>query len=489
MDDWHRYLFFALNDGKTPLFIWSLIPLQFIVQNQLLAGRIIAVLVGLVQIWVVHGILYQLRASRRAQLLGMGFTVILPFWFTYHRMALMDGMMTLMISLAFWGVLKIVELGQKQLKRWPHKMIGLSRPEVLWMTLTGLAFGAALWTKLPALFFAPIFGIVPIFLATQHSQKKSQTLWSTLFHESIPLAGALLLGLALFFSLKLNPAFGQLFGRSKDFSYSLTQVFGQGKWHETLPRWPYYLNVLTTYLTPTCLLLAMVGVFLNRTRHQSFTLLAATAAFVTPFWWLGKVVYPRYLLPAALFLTIAATLNIDQVIAQFVEKQAKIGPKILAAVVVALLLAGVIAPSVQFATYNLFDMNNIPYVPLDREQYLEEWSAGQGIVESVKYIKTQAQQHSIAVATEGSFGTLPDGILLYLHRQNVDNLYVEGIGQPVLSIPPFFVERAKKFDQVILVVNSHRMGLKLDPLQKIAEYCRPNHAPCLQLWDITTLIK
>jgi hypothetical protein len=94
------------------------------------------------------------------------------------------------------------------------------------------------------------------------------------------------------------------------------------------------------------------------------------------------------------------------------------------------------------------------------------------------------------VATEGSFGTLPDGINLYLHRTNVDQVYVEGIGQPVVNIPNFFTDRARQFDQVVLVVNSHRLKLSLPEEQLLQEYCRPAPtAPCLQVWDITAQVK
>src|SRR3989344_497092 len=35
IDDWRRYLFFPMNDGKTPLFIWLLVPFQFLFSDQL----------------------------------------------------------------------------------------------------------------------------------------------------------------------------------------------------------------------------------------------------------------------------------------------------------------------------------------------------------------------------------------------------------------------------------------------------------------------
>ena len=39
MDERARYLFFPLNDGKTPLQLWLTPPLQFIFEDPLFAGR------------------------------------------------------------------------------------------------------------------------------------------------------------------------------------------------------------------------------------------------------------------------------------------------------------------------------------------------------------------------------------------------------------------------------------------------------------------
>ncbi|MBD3279174.1 MAG: hypothetical protein GF390_00500, partial [Candidatus Pacebacteria bacterium] len=50
MDDWQQYLFFAMNDGKTPLHIWLLVPFQYLFTDQLYAGRFLSVLVGLIQV-------------------------------------------------------------------------------------------------------------------------------------------------------------------------------------------------------------------------------------------------------------------------------------------------------------------------------------------------------------------------------------------------------------------------------------------------------
>ncbi|MFH1959245.1 MAG: hypothetical protein ABIJ22_02875, partial [Patescibacteria group bacterium] len=139
--------------------------------------------------------------------------------------------------------------------------------------------------------------------------------------------------------------------------------------------------------------------------------------------------------------------------------------------------------------FSLTNPDKTPFVSADQEQYLYKWSSGHGIRESVEFIKTQAKNHTVAVATEGSFGTLPDGVLMYFHRQNVENIYVEGIGFPVREVTQKFNDKALKFDQILLIVNSHRLEIDLPQNNLLQEYCRSNDAPCLQVWDITQELK
>ena len=46
MADYKRYLFYPLNDGKTPLFIWLLLPFLKFFADPLFAGRLLSVLFG-----------------------------------------------------------------------------------------------------------------------------------------------------------------------------------------------------------------------------------------------------------------------------------------------------------------------------------------------------------------------------------------------------------------------------------------------------------
>ena len=482
IDDWQRYLFFPLNDGKTPLFIWLLAPFQFLFSNQLVAGRILGVLVGLIQLWVIKRVLQQLGANSKFQALGMALTTILPFWFFYHRVALMDGMLALLISITVMGIL---ELTQNPLKKFSDL---LTKKNLFWIGFTGVQFGLALWTKLPALFALPslfIFALLPA------KRTAKQTFWLA---ESISVA--LFIGLVIFATLRVSPAFGQLFHRSQDFTYSIKEIVIDQKWKQTLPSIPNYFNIFWQYLSWPIILLMAAGIFAKKRQRQNLIFLAAGILFCGPFVLLGKVVYARYLLPAAFFFIITAVLSSEAFYKQFfVEAPAKnpskeVLIKFVVGLVIATFAARIALVSVIFDLTTVLQPDATPFVSADRTQYLEDWSSGHGTAETAALIRQLASQHSVAIATEGRFGSLPDGLLLYFHRRDTHNIYIEGTGQyPVKSLPDFFTARAKSFDQSLLVVNSNRMELSLPPTALIAEFCRPNNAPCLQVWDVTSQVK
>ncbi len=456
IDDWKQYLFFPMNDGKTPLFMWLMVPFQFMFSDQLFAARSVSVLVGLGQILSLGYLTKLLGGKKQTAWIAMILGSILPFWYFHHRMALTDALLGLGITLTIIGVIQIIKNKQKK----------------LWIGLTALFLGLSLWSKLPAILIIPSLFIYPWIEPMELNKRIKQIIYILI---------AAIGGIAVFFSLRLHPVFPQIFSRGSDFLYPWQEVIFQGKWKDTVINIPNYIKYFGAYLTWPVLLLNLSGQFLPnlKKRRIQHILVGSAILFAGPIALLGKVVYPRYFFPISTFLTVSAALILQELF----EK--KIPKKILGGILV--FWIGII--SCRFTYYSLTDVAKIPFVSSDQEQYLYEWSAGYGIKESVAYIKTQAENKTVAVATEGSFGTLPDGILMYFHRQNVDNIYVEGIGYPVRGVTQKFRSKALDFDQVLLIVNSHRLELKLDSADLLQEYCRPNNAPCLQIWDITNWLK
>ncbi len=464
IDDPARYLFFALNDGKTPLFIWLLAPWQLLFSDQLWAGRWLAVVVGVGQIWASAWLAKTLGGKNKAVFLAGVWSAVLPFWFWHHGLALMDGLLTVLLTLTSVAVVKIT-----QNKGWRWALGG------------GVLWALALWTKVPAILIAPVLGIGWLFLGQGSWKERRLQLMQLVVMGGIAGFG--------FVSLAIAPAFSQLFNRGSDFLFPWQQVILQGGWQQTILNWPTYFSYFWFYLSWAVIVMVFAGLFSTTHRRQQHFLFWSALAFAFPIALLGRVVYPRYFLPSAFFFTIMAALTYEEWIERWIEKASTLTVRLIAGILLALLLGQIIATSGVFMAYQLWQPNRTPLVTADKAQYLADWSSGHGIVEAVALIRQYRQQGTVAVATEGFFGTLPDGLLLYFHRRNVDGIFIDGVGQPVNSIPSTFAAKARQFDRTLLVVNSHRLGMKLPPEKKVAEYCRPFKAPCLQVWDITDQIK
>jgi 4-amino-4-deoxy-L-arabinose transferase-like glycosyltransferase len=480
IDDWQRYLFFAMNDGKSPLYIWLLTPFQFLPFDQLYSARVVSVLIGLIQVFGVGHLIKRFGGRPKTQLCGMLLTSVLPFWYFHHRMALIDGLLTVWLTGLLIGLTHLYEKS-------PSKNVSLFSTQIVknvplfWVCMTGISFGLALWTKLPAILFLPIFGLWVMYQPKlNYFQKFNLLIWGGF---------SAFLGLVVFASLRISPVFGQLFSRGSDFLYPWQEVLLQGKWRETLINIPTYFYYFAAYLTWPIMGLSIAGLFKGKYQRSIHLLWWTALIFVGPIAILGKVVYPRYLFPAALPLTVAACLTLEELVDRYISRQKNVAVKASIALAIAILMAQTLTYSSQFILTSMFDPNSTPFVSADLVQYLAEWSSGHGIYETQALIRAESKKHTLAVATEGFFGTLPDAILVYLHRQSVEGLYVEGIGQPVRSIPEVFAKKASSYEKTWLVVNSHRLGMNLPPESKIAEFCRVKNAPCLQIWDITSLIK
>lgn len=462
IDDWREYLFFPMNDGKTPLFIWLMVPFQFIFSDQLFASRFVSVLVGLGQILATMLTVRAFGGKKLSMLLAILFITITPFWYFHHRMALIDATLAFFLTLTLAIVIQSLKSKNKLL-----------------ILAAGLTYGLAFWTKIPALLFAPA-----IFLLAFLPDKKTL---SERFMLLFKTGAVVILGGLFFVLLKTQPSFSQLFSRGNDFLYPVGDFLFRGEYKNTLPNIPVYFGYFWTYLTPAISVLLILGLFIRSKRKMTLILLLSALGFILPIAVLGKSVYPRYFLPAAIPLTIGASLVLEQLIRFAKDKSYGLKRRAIAALVVGVLTANIVTSSASFIFPALTNPSLIPFVEPDIVQYLTEWSSGHGISETVSLIQEQARHQSVAVATEGYFGTLPDAILMYLHRRDVSNISVQGVGQPIRGISPEFIDFSRKYDSAWLVVNSHRMFMDTKELSLVGEFCRPFNGPCLQVWDISSL--
>lgn len=446
----NKYFFLSMLDGKPPLHVWSLMPVLQMFEDPLFAGRVLSLVLGMFSVYVVMNIIRLLGGSRRAEYVGMICVILAPFWYMYHRLALAEAMVGFLYATGMFFGLRLVQ-GKTSIWSW-----------------LGFCFsvGVALWTKTTTIFFIFSYATLPLFLDITKKNQGIKSFISMYTKKSVlSLITAGIGGCFLFLLLKFSPLFPSLFSRSADYTFTVTDLL-RGEWRYVLfTSIPRSLFWIAFYLTP---FLIVPVFFVRRYRWQ---LILFSLLYALPLLAGGRVVYPRYLFPLAVPMTLIAALGFD---AMFHAKNwhARIGY---------LMFGG-------FLAYTLYviaiSWNNPPLFPMvkeDKEQYLTSWSSGYGIPEVRAYL--QRTTGNVYVATEGYFGTLPDGLQIYFDRTS-NNLEIHGIGQPVREIPANLLAVAET-RETYLVVNAHRYLVEENPHVKLVQsFPRPFHGPPLLLLRI-----
>jgi len=446
-----KYLFLSMLDGKTPLHIWLMVPFLNTVRDPLFAGRLFSVIVGMLSVIGMGKLMSALGGKvadvRLTQLLVM----LLPFWFFHHRMALADALLT---SFFIWGLYS--------------GLMAFTRKSMKWTMCFALMIGASLWTKVSALFFVPVFVLIPALSYVVHH---SRIQWF-LVREYIKSNTCLLaiggsVGIFLFLLLKFSPLFPFLFVRSADYTFTI-QDLARGEWRfvvfTAVPRLVWWL---AWYVSPFVLVLS----FFSGKKGILLGLMALVYAL--PLVVGGRVTYSRYFLPMAVPLTLMAVMGYRALYAR--GKQALALGSVI----------GACAWSLAFIVPSYVSPAHIPFAQEDVVQYLTEWSSGFGISQVRDFLMKEKQKHPIRVGTEGYFGTLPEGLQIYFDRpEDAKNIVIDGVGQPIQSIPQILSESAKT-QETYLVVNSHRFLLDdRSKYERISAFERPRNGPRLLLLRI-----
>lgn len=479
-----EYLFFAMNDGKPPLFVWSLFPWLQTFSDPLWAARSWSAVVGILQMIVIVQILRSLKQPPLTQIIGASLVLLVPFWFLHHRLALMDGMLTLGLSLSWWGLIKLdAHTAQKKMSQMQKTWKAI----LLWALLAGLGWGIALLTKTTALFCAPAFvGLAVLGHSWDVRQMLSPEGRKVFLGRLIAFGLAGAVGLGVFLLLRISPAFGSLFSRSGDFSYGIQEWLNLGG----RPLWDNLRRVLpwlSLYLRPELFSFAAASLIFSQHKRSHWLTWTLGVITILPLLIIGKTLHPRYFLPIVPFITISAAMFAGETWSwlkdQWQEKKRD-------AMFVALaILSLFVISSVRFQLLLQWSPHLTPFVLDDREQYLTSWAAGYGIPQTRDLLLERARKgERTTVVTEGSFGTLPDGLLLYFDRApEIQYLRIEGLAQyPVKFLPDWVLENAQT-EETWLLVNQDRFQLipeQLERVELIGSNPKPYGGPPLQLYRV-----
>jgi len=426
--------FLPLSDGKQPLFMWLIIPFLKFFSDPLLAGRFVSVLSGFLSLVGIFILTFLITQSRRTSLLAAFLYTVLPYTFFFDRMALVD---SLMFSFGIWVFILTFLLIQ-------HLRLDLA-------IFTGIVLGGGLITKSPALFYALL---MPSFFLFLLEGKK------IVIKKIVKASGLFLVtyffAFVIYNLLRLGPNFHMIALRNKDYIFPISEVLSHPHdpilvhlrdikgWFPNLFTWPI-------------LLFSLLGVFVGFLKKEKRKIsLILLAFFLVPLLAqsaVARVFTPRYLLFTTFPLFVFAGFSFEYLVSRF--KKYRYLPVFL------LIILAILPLSYDFAL-----MRNPQEAPLPermRTGYLEEWTSGYGINEVRDYLREVSEKGHVNVGTEGYFGTLPDGLLIYFDKD--PDVTVFGIGLSLLDVPePLKESAAAGQAETFLVVNDSRMGAQDSPL-------------------------
>lgn len=436
--------FISLTDGKQPMYIWFAMVFMKFIKDPLLAGRLVSVISGFFTMLGLFVLTMELFKNKATSFLTMILYIFYPFAQVYDRMALMDGMVG---TFAVWALYFSVLLVRK---------LRLDSAYTL-----GFIIGAGTLTKTSDFFSMYLlpFTII-LFDFTKKPVLKRMVRWIVL----VLFASAL--SYVLYSVLRLSPLFSQIDAKNALFVYPFS------KWilHPFTFFWGNLNGLfswLTGYLKVPYMILVLISLILIKKHFREKLLLVLY--FALPFVALalfGRILFPRFIYFMTLFLLPLAAWGLNYIIDEaLIYIKGKDKQHSLATfTVVSIVFAFVWYPgfvSYQFAA----DPVNSLIAKADNSQYVNSWASGWGVKESVAFFKKQALTHKIFIATEGTFGLLPESMELYLIKNK--NITIRGYW-PVDLFPKEVSGYAKKMPTYFIFYQSEHVVIPVDfPLKLV----------------------
>ena len=430
--------FISLTDGKQPLFVWVAMILMKVVEEPLLAGRLVSVMAGFAS---MIGLFFLGRELFKTAWVGLVSSFIYCFYpmaLVYDRMALYE---SLVGAFFVWSLYFIVLLARR---------VRLDIALIL-----GMILGGGVITKTSG--FLSMY-LLPFSLILFDWQKKERL---KRFLKWLGLAVIAAIATYGGYSiLRLSPFFHIIDEKNAIFVYPLKEWI-------THP-FNFFINNLKTfwdwliaYMTwPVFLLL--IGVFFI-TRSFLREKLILLIWFLIPFVALaifGKTLYPRFiffmtlsLLPLASFTLFRIYLALRDVISSVSERSQWDSSSVNrrtrndrsegnVRLLFAILCLFIFIFAFRSDYFILNDFANASIPPSDLAQYSNDWPAGGGVKEAINFFREKSKNEKIYIATQGTFGLMPYAFEIYLVQN--PNIKIEGFWPIDNTIPQKVIEESKK---------------------------------------------
>lgn len=497
-----NWRFISLTDGKQPSFVWAAMTIMRVVEDPLLASRLVSVFAGFVSMIGLFFVGTELFRNRYVGIISSFLYLIFPMALVYDRMALYDSLVGAFMVWALYLSIFLV------------RNIRLDVALIL-----GMVMGGGVLTKTNAFFS------MPLLFATFFLFDFKQKLWKK---NAVKLVGLSVLSIIMAFGfysiLRLSPFYHVINEKNSIFSYPLNEWLthpflyfvsnfrGLFDWLLTYISPPFLVFIASSFLIPktmdrkkvmiilkilvpfaavvvTLNVLAYIKVLRAGTIEIQtllpyiFMVLLAVCIFIAyikkyeflkekivlllwfcvPFVYLaffGNTIYPRFIFFMALPLLPLAAIALYRIYGSIKNKT-----------IVVIFIAILFATPLYSDYFIVADIANAPIPRSDYDQYINNWPAGGGIKEVISYLQKESEKGKIYVASTGTFGSLPTySIEIYLG----DNKNIEkgGIYPVPYEIPQELLVRAETMPVFVFISNQKEFetAVKDWPMTKILEY-------------------
>jgi 4-amino-4-deoxy-L-arabinose transferase-like glycosyltransferase len=432
-----NWRFISLTDGKQPMFTWIMMGLLKVVHaDPLFDGRLTSVLAGFATMWGVWLLAWELFRSRKVSWAAAALYLILPFTLWYDRMALYD---SLVAAFSVWNLYLSIRL------------VRTLRTDIA--LVLALTLGAGMLNKSSGFLSMYLLPFTLILFDWKSPKRRERLLrWVGLA------ATAAALSQVYYSILRLSPFFHMIAQKDNVFLFSFREWMNQ-PFRFLVGNLRGMFDWLRSYLTLPLFIVAFIPLF-TRWPHTKERLLLYI-------WWLlpfvalanfAKILYPRFILFMAMPLLLVAAQSMTSMWDSLRRPFARI-----------ILVAIVVIPLLMISVPIVLDPVHAPIPAPDRGQYIDDWPAGGGVPQVVRYLKEQVAMGKVNVYTEGTFGLMPASIEIYL--VNNPNILIKGIW-PLTEAFPDEIKAAALAAPTYIILNESQTPPHNWPLKLIGEYLK-----------------
>ena len=438
--------FVSLTDGRQPLQTWATIPLlKLFPDNALLAGRLFGVASGFCTLTGIFTLLFYVF-GKRAAFIGSVLYVLTPFFMFYDRMAIADSAVNAgFVWILFFSIL----------------LVNTQRLDI--SILFGLISGVSLLTKSSVRLFVGLSALSPILILS----KKTPKLFLRLVNYFLLFACGIFLAFALYNVQRLSPFFHYVSQKNLTFVMSFSEFLQKpfSYFYSNFKLIPLYTSWELGWGLIPFAVLGFVALFRKHQRLSLYLLLWLLIPYIAISFF-SKVLYPRYLTFFGILLLLYASYFFS------VLKVKKIG---------AVLFFGLVVSMAYFDYPVLFNPSLVHFPPIDRGQYIEGGSSGQGIREIVAFAREKSKEKRVVLLAEGNFGMAGDAMDVFLKPN--DNIFVKGYW-PLDYVQ--LKENQKELDGAfVYAVFVYRIDYPMDwPLRLVKRYDKPGRRSSIYLFEL-----